>query len=135
MFRNIKVLVVVLAVIALAVGTYAFAASNTVDPSAAGSSAATVAGYTATHIAYNLDADPTMVDTITFAVAPTASGAPAATTVKLQTAAAGAWTDCTLVAGTGSTMNATCDYTGAPITVLGITAFNLVATSSYVSAP
>jgi hypothetical protein len=87
-----------------------------------------VLGYTVTGIAYDLDAtDPTIVDAITFSVSPT-RGTAAAATVKLQTAAAGSWTNCTLAARDEPVMNVTCAY-GA-LTLADVTAFNVVASSS-----
>ena len=60
MFRNFKVLLIVLVVIVIAGSAYAFAAANTVPDSAAGYKANVVPGYTVTNIVYDLDAtDPT----------------------------------------------------------------------------
>ena len=74
MFRNFKVLLIALIVIAVAGGVYGFAAANTVPDTAAGYKASVVSGYTITNIAYDLDAtDPTIVDAITFAAAPAPS--------------------------------------------------------------
>ncbi|MBK9210320.1 MAG: hypothetical protein IPL71_19330 [Anaerolineales bacterium] len=81
-----------------------------------------------TNIAYELDAtDPTLVDAITFAVAPS-SGTVVAATVKVQTATSGSWTTCTLVAGTAPSMTATCTFTD--LELIDLTALNIVASSS-----
>ncbi len=94
MLRNVKFLFVILAVLVIAGSAYAFAAANTVEASAAGYTATTVSGYDVTAVVYNLNAtDPTLVDTINFTVSPS-SGASVAKLVKIQTADAGAWTDC-----------------------------------------
>jgi len=53
--------------------------------------------------------------------------------VKVQTAAAGSWTNCTLVAGTAPSMEVTCTY-GA-LELEDITALNIVASSSADPAP
>ena len=128
MLRNFKVLLLALVVIGIAGGTYAFAAQNTVPDSAAGYKASTVPGYTVTNIVYDLDsADPSIVDAITFDISPT-SGSSAATVVKVQTAAAGAWTNCTLVAGVAPAKSATCTY-GA-LALADVTALNIVASST-----
>lgn len=128
MFRNFKVLLIVLVAIIVAGSAYAFAATNTVPDSAAGYKANVVPGYTVTNIAYDLDAtDPTLVDKITFAVAPS-SGAVVAAIVKLQTVTGGAWTDCTLVAGTAPSMTVTCTY--GSLELANVTALNIVASSS-----
>jgi hypothetical protein len=128
MFRNFKVLLIVFVAIVVAGSAYAFAATNTVPDSAAGYKANVVPGYTVTNIAYDLNAtDPTVVDKVTFAIAPS-SGTVVAAIVKLQTATGGAWTDCTLVAGTAPSMNVTCTY--GSLNLVDLTALNIVASSS-----
>jgi hypothetical protein len=133
MFRNFKVLLVVLVAIIVAGSAFAFAAQNTVADSAAGYKANVVPGYTVTNIAYDLDAtDPTVVDKVTFAIAPS-SGTVVAAIVKLQTATGGTWTDCTLAAGTAPSMNVTCTY--GSLDLVDLTALNIVASSSADAAP
>ena len=128
MFRNFKVLLVVLVAIIVAASAFAFAAQNTVADSAAGYKANVVPGYTVTNIAYDLDAtDPTVVDKVTFAIAPSI-GTVVAAIVKLQTATGGTWTDCTLAAGTAPSMNVTCTY--GSLDLVDLTALNIVASSS-----
>ena len=128
MFRNFKILLIVLVVIVAAGSVYAFAATNTVPDSAAGYKANVIPGYTVTNIVYDLDAtDPTLVDAITFDVAPS-SGTVIAAIAKLQTATGGAWTDCTLVAGVAPSMEVTCTY-GA-LNLIDVTALNIVASST-----
>lgn len=133
MFRNFKVLLIVLVASVIAGSAFAFAAQNTVADSAAGYKANVVPGYTVTDIVYDLDAtDPTVVDAITFAIAPT-SGTVVAAIVKLQTATSGAWTDCVLVAGTPPSMDVTCTY--GSLDLSDVTALNIVASSSADPAP
>lgn len=133
MFRNIKVLLIALVVIIVAGSAYAFAATNTVADSAAGYRASVVPGYTITNIVYDLNAsDPTIVDAITFDIAPT-SGSVAAVIVKIQTATGGAWTDCTLTDGTLPAKHAACAY--GSLNLEGVTALNIVASSSADPAP
>ena len=128
MFRNFKILLIALVVIIAAGSVYAFAATNTVPDSAAGYKANVIPGYTVTNIVYDLDAtDPTLVDAITFDVAPS-SGTVIAAIAKLQTATGGAWTDCTLVAGVAPSMEVTCTY-GA-LNLIDVTALNIVASST-----
>jgi len=128
MFRNFKVLLIALLAIAIAGGVYGFAAANSVPASAAGYSASVVSGYTITNIVYDLNAtDPTLVDKITFLAAPS-TGTLVAALAKIQTATAGAWTSCVLVAGTAPSMTVTCTTTGLPIA--DITALNIVVSSS-----
>ena len=127
MFRNFKVLLLVLAILVIAGSAYAFAAQNTIADSAGGYKASTVPGYAVTNIAYDLDGiDPTIVDAITFDIAPS-SGSAAAVIVKVQTASGGAWTDCTL-SGAGPSKSATCTY-GA-LLLENVTALNIVASST-----
>ena len=98
------------------------------EDSAAGYKANVVPGYSVTNVAYDLDAtDPTLVDAITFDIAPS-SGTVVAAIVKLQTATGGAWTDCTLAAGTAPSMSVTCTY--GSLQLINVTALNIVASSS-----
>ncbi len=128
MFRNFKVLLFALAIVIIAGGAYAFAATNTVDDSAAGYKASVVPGYTVTNIAYDLNAtDPTLVDNITFLISPS-SGTVVAAVVKVQTVTGGAWTNCVLVAGTAPSMTVTCTPVG--LELIDVTALNIVASSS-----
>jgi hypothetical protein len=128
MVRNFKVLLIVFVAIVIAGSAYAFAAQNTVADSAAGYKANVVPGYTVTNIAYDLNAtDPTVVDAITFDIAPS-SGTVVAAIVKLQTATGGAWTDCALVAGTPPSKAVTCTFTS--LDLIDVTALNIVASSS-----
>ncbi|MEP7133810.1 MAG: hypothetical protein ABI904_02640 [Chloroflexota bacterium] len=133
MFRNMKVLLIALVVLVVAASSYAFAASNTVADSAAGYKANVVPGYTVTGIVYDLDAtDPTTIDAINFSISPS-SGTVVAAIVKLQTADAGTWKDCTLVAGTAPAMLVTCTY--GSLSLDAVTALNIVASSSTDPAP
>ncbi len=133
MSRNLKVLSFVLAVIVIAGSAYAFAASNTIAESAAGYKASDVPGYSVTGIVYDLDAtDPTVIDEITFSITPL-SGSAVASIVKLQTETGGTWTDCSLVAGSGSAMDVTCTF--GSLQVDDLTALNIVASSSTDPAP
>jgi hypothetical protein len=135
MFRNFKVLLIVLVVIIVGASAYAFAAANTVPDSAAGYKANVVPGYTVTSIVYDLNAtNPTLVDKITFSVSPS-SGAVVAAIVKVQTATGGSWTGCTLVAGTAPAMAVTCTYADPTLAIADVTALNIVASSSIDPAP
>ncbi|MBI5838638.1 MAG: hypothetical protein HZB19_00920 [Chloroflexi bacterium] len=124
MFQTLKVLFVVLMVIVIGASAYAFAAANTIPDSNAGYAATVVSGYTVSNIAYNLNTDPTKIDTITFDIAPSGANTAAAVTVKIKTGAAVAWKDCTVAAGA-----VTCTY-ATPINVVDVTALDIVATSN-----
>jgi hypothetical protein len=128
MLHNLKVLFLALVVIGIAGGAFAFAAQNTVPDSAAGYKASVVPGYTVSSIVYDLDAtNPTLVDEITFDIAPT-SGNVVAAIVKIQTETGGSWTDCTLAAGTAPSMAATCTF--GSLALEDVTALNVLASST-----
>jgi len=121
-------MLIVLVLIVAAGSVYAFAATNTVPDSAAGYKANVIPGYTVSNIVYDLDTtDPTLVDAITFDIAPS-SGTVIAAIAKLQTATGGDWEDCTLVAGVAPSMEVTCTY-GA-LELIDVTALNIVASST-----
>jgi hypothetical protein len=117
--RRRLVIFAVLAVI-IASGVYAYAATNTVPASTAGSGSGAISGYTVTNVVYGLNATtPTNLDSVAFTIAPTT-----ATTVKAQLSAAGTWYSCTNTAG-----SVTCNTT-APVqaTAVGATQLTVVAT-------
>jgi hypothetical protein len=133
MFRNIKVLLAVVVVLALAGGAFAFAAGNTVPKSAAGYTANVVSGYTVTNIVYDLNKDnPTNVDNISFTIAPSTIDDPVAKTVYLQTALSGPWTLCVVTTDTATT--AKCTPAISPV-ITDVTAMNIVASSSLDPTP
>ena len=112
----------VVAVIALllAFGVYAFAASNTVPGTEAGSGSGAISGYTVSSVAYGLNATtPTNIDSVTFTISPTSAG-----TVKIQLASGGSWYSCTNTSGSVS-----CNMTSPQATVAETTQLTVVATS------
>jgi hypothetical protein len=131
MLRNFKVLLTVFVVIAVAGSAYAFAATNTVPDSAAGYKANVVPGYTVTNIVYDLNAtDPTLVDKITFDIAPS-SGSVLVALVKVQTVdGTGTWKTCTLGTPTLLVTPITCAYTSPTLNLIDVDALNVVASSS-----
>jgi hypothetical protein len=113
---------VVVAVVALllAFGVYAFAASNTVPATEAGSGSGAISGYTVSSVAYGLNATtPTNIDSVTFTISPTL-----AATVKIQLASGGSWYTCTNTSGSIS-----CGTTSPQATVAAATQLTVVATS------
>jgi len=89
----------------MAVGGYAFTASNTVPASKAGDGTGTITGYEATSVHYGLNStDPSKIDSVTF----TLDATPAATsTIKAQLVnPSGTWYDCT-----NTDADVTCDTT------------------------
>jgi hypothetical protein len=134
MSRNIKILLVTLVVLALAGGTFAFAAANTVaDPGNAGYKANAVSGYTITNVIYELNTDPTNLDKITFNIAPTA-GSSAPVTVLLSVAASQNFASSECVVTHPSAYLATCTFgtvaEPAPVTVASVVALDIVVSSS-----
>ena len=104
---------------ALAAGSYAFTASNTVPATNAGQGTGTVSGYTATAVAYGLNGtNPANVDTVSFTISPAT-----ATVVKAQLASGGTWYSCTNTAG-----SVNCATTSPQLTVSGATQLQMVAT-------
>lgn len=121
MLRNAKVLLTVMAIVVIAGGAYAFAATNTLPADAdVGSGTTTVSGYTITSIVYDhVDTAPTTVDAVTFTIAPTD-----AVFVQIQIDASGSWEDCTNTTG-----SVVCALAPA-YNVTDIDVFNVVASSA-----
>jgi hypothetical protein len=69
--RGLKILLALVASLAIAGGAYAFTASNTVPASTAGAGVGTVSGFTVTNLHYALNATtPANIDSLTFSVSP-----------------------------------------------------------------
>jgi len=92
--RSLKLATVLLIVLVLSMGIYAFAAANTVPASSAGDGSGAISGYTVTAIHYVLNTtNPGNIDSVTF----TLSAAPAAGgTVKITLDGTN-WYSCTNV--------------------------------------
>jgi len=119
MFKTLKILFALMAIVAISVAAYAFAASNTVPATKAGDGTGVVSGYTVTSVVYTLNAtDPTTLDLVSFDL-----GA-AATQVKAQLVSSGSWYTCTLDTGTVWE----CDTSG--LTVSTIDQLRVVAASN-----
>lgn len=118
LFPRRRTIVVALLALAVACGVYAYAATNTVPGSNAGSGSGAISGYTVSSIAYTLNSTtPTNLDQVAFTIAPTA-----ASTVKVQLAAAGSWYSCTNTAG-----SVTCNTTSPQATAAAATQLTVVA--------
>jgi len=119
MYKNLKVLFAVVAILAIAAASYAFAAANTVPDTLAGDGTGDVSGYTVTDVVYNLNAtNPNTLDSVAFDL-----GA-AAAQVQVQLVASGSWYGCTLDSGTVWE----CDTTG--LAVSSIDQLRVVAASN-----
>ena len=116
--RPSRTLIVALIAVAIGAGVYAYAATNTVPGSTAGSGSGTISGYTVSSIAYTLNGTtPTNLDQVAFTIAPTA-----ASTVKVQLAAGGSWYSCANAAG-----SVTCATTAPQATAVAATQLTVVA--------
>ena len=114
-----RTIVVTVLAVGIALGVYAYAATNTVPGSTAGAGSGTISGYTVSNIAYGLNSTtPTNLDQVTFSITPTT-----ATTVKAQLASGGTWYSCTNSAG-----SVTCNTTSPQATVAAATQLTVVAT-------
>jgi hypothetical protein len=113
-----KVVFIAILVGILASAAYAFTAANTVPGSQAGSGSGAISGYTATNVAYTLNATtPTNIDSVAFTISPTTT-----TAVKIQLAAAGSWYSCVNSSG-----SVTCATTSPQATVVAATQLTVVA--------
>lgn len=116
--RPSRTLIVAILALSIGAGVYAYAATNTVPGSTAGSGSGTISGYTVSSIAYTLNATtPTNLDAVAFTISPAA-----ATTVKVQLASGGSWYSCTNTAG-----SVTCTTTSPQATAVGATQLTVVA--------
>ena len=106
-----------LTVLTMAGVGYGVTASNTVSASKAGDGSGTVAGYSVTNVHYTLQADPTLISSVSFDLGAAAS----AGNVKAKLGGA-TWYSCAL-AGTV----ATCDTSTGTDTVLGLTSLRVIA--------
>lgn len=106
--RRFRLVAAALAAVALAAGTYAFTASNTVPSTSAGSGSAAISGYTVSNVAYTLNSDPTKIDAVDFDLDK------AAGTVKIQVVSGGSWYACD---NGGSGNSWSCDTTSPQATV------------------
>jgi hypothetical protein len=114
-----RTLIVSVLALAVSLGVYAFAATNTVPGSSAGAGSGAISGYTVSSVAYSPNATtPTNLDQVSFTIAPTA-----ASTVKAQLAAGGSWYNCANAAG-----SVTCNTTSPQATVSAATQLTVVAT-------
>jgi hypothetical protein len=113
-----RTIVVALLALAVACGVYAYAATNTVPGSNAGSGSGAISGYTVSNVAYTLNSTtPTNLDQVAFSITPTTTS-----TVKAQLASGGTWYSCTNSAG-----SVTCNTTSPQATVAGATQLTVVA--------
>lgn len=105
---------------AVALGGYAYTASNTVPATSAGIGATAISGYTVSSVAYGLNATtPSNIDTVTFTLSPAA-----ASTVKAQLASGGTYYPCTNTAGSVS-----CATTSPQATVAAANQLTVLATN------
>src|SRR5690242_10637473 len=91
-FGSFGKIALLVAVLGIAGGAYAFTASNTVGSSKAGDGTGTISGYTISALHYTLNTtNPANVDSFTF----TTNSAPVSgSTIKVKTPSTGNWITC-----------------------------------------
>ncbi len=125
MVVNFKAILLVLAINLVAGGAYVFADQKTVAASPAVYQTSMISGYDVTGIIFDVnDADPTVVDSITFHVAPS-GGSAKANHVEIQTKTDGTWTECALVDDVLPARVATCTFKS--LAAEDVTALNISA--------
>ena len=117
--RRFRYIAALIAAVCVAVGAYAFTASNTVPGSSAGAGSGTISGYTVSNVAYTLGTVPTNMDAVTFTLDR------AAGTVKAQVQTGGSWYSCTNTANN----DWSCATTSPQATVQPADQLTVVATS------
>ncbi len=117
--RRFRYIAALIAAVCVAVGAYAFTASNTVPGSSAGAGSGAISGYTVSNVAYTLGTVPTNMDAVTFTLDR------AAGTVKAQVQSGGSWYTCSNTSGN----DWTCDTTSPQATVQPADQLTVVATS------
>ena len=107
----------------MAVGNYAFTASNSVAATNAGQGSATISGYTISTVRYTLDTSGSTanVSGVTFDVAPTGGTGDAPSTVKARLTSTGTYQSCTNTSGT----TWSCSFTG--VTALSAASLDVAA--------
>lgn len=117
--RRFRYIAALIAAVCVAVGAYAFTASNTVPGSSAGAGSGAISGYTVSNVAYTLGTVPTNMDAVTFTLDR------AAGTVKAQVQSGGSWYTCSNTSGN----DWSCDTTSPQATVQPADQLTVVATS------
>ena len=116
--RRRRLVLVIAAAAVLAFAAYAFTAANTVPASSAGDGSGVISGYTVSSIAYQLEGNPSFIDSVSF----TLSAVAGTVHVKLVNASA-TFTAC---ANTGGN-NWSCNFAGGAQTVLSADEFRVIA--------
>lgn len=117
--RRFRYIAALIAAVCVAVGAYAFTASNTVPGTNAGAGSGAISGYTVSNVAYTLGATPTDLAAVAFTLDK------AAGTVKAQVQTGGSWYTCS---NGGSGNNWSCDTTSPQATVQPADQLTVVAT-------
>jgi hypothetical protein len=104
---------------AVAIGGYAYTASNSVASTRAGDGSGTITGFVVSSVKYNLNAtNPSNIDSVTYSLD---SAPPAGSTIRTQLAPSGAWYTCTNVSTA-----VTCNVTSPQATVAAATELRVV---------
>ncbi len=121
-FVRTRSIVAIILVIVLMVAAYAYAAQNVVPVSGAGDGDEDISGYTVSLVTYTLDAaDPSLIDAVSFNIAPTAGASPAREVQVKLVDTSTTWFAC----DESGAPAVTCDITG--VTVISANQFRVVA--------
>jgi hypothetical protein len=122
-FLRARTIVAIALALVLATVAYGFAEANIVNLSSAGDGTNDISGYTISNQSYDLNnTDPSLVDTVTFTVAPL-NGNPAPSEVKVQFSGAGTWYAATNPSGTTWSV----DLSSASVSVVSLTSMRVIA--------
>ena len=125
--RTLRILLAVVASMAIAGGAYAFTAANTVPASNAGAGVGTVSGFTITNLHYGLNTTtPANIDSLTFTVAPVIPSTSSGKVLVQAILSTGGPTTYTCTTNTtGDTV--TCPTTSPQLTAALLTSVTVVA--------
>lgn len=116
--RSSKMFFIVLIVLVFATTAFAFAASNTINPTYAGEGASVTSGYTVSSIKYNLNATTSSnIDSVQFTLDAAAS------TVSVRLVTTGSYYSCTNTSGNSWS----CATTSPQVTAAAADEFRVIA--------
>jgi len=126
--RTFKIVLVVAVVLILAVGAYAFAASNTVPSTYAGDGQGTISGYEIANVNYTYDLNNTYITSIAFVTKDKVSHDLAqAAVAQIQLASGGDWFSCSSSNQTSWTCDTTTGADNSGVAVTSATMLRVVA--------
>jgi hypothetical protein len=125
--KNMSIILGFAVAAVIAIGAYAFTASNTVPATTAGAGTGVVSGYTVTSLHYALDATtPSNIDSLTFVISPVVPSAGSGKVVISAALSTGGPTTYTCSTDTTGA-NVTCATTSPQLTATLITGVTVIA--------